>query len=194
MSEKSLKEIKELIGKHILALFDKNYYGFVQLFTAKIRAKLTNELFNEAVTLFQKVPLDMDAIDFEKTEFLTNEHAKLTMVNGRTFCNVIKEEGRWLVDDIYWNLKVVFPDNDQPQTLENQEIIETTNNNEEQTNEADNDKDKEGNNENNNENNNDNNDNAAENEENAQNPDITDDEPNNNNDDVNTNEINDEQE
>ena len=188
MSEKSLKEIKELIGKHILALFDKNYYGFVQLFTAKIRAKLTNELFNEAVTLFQKVPLDMDAIDFEKTEFLTNEHAKLTMVNGRTFCNVIKEEGRWLVDDIYWNLKVVFPDNDQPQTHENQEIIENTN----QTNEGDSNNDN--NNENNNNNNDNNNDYAAENEENAQSSDLTDNEQNNNDNVEKTNEIKDEME
>ena len=72
--------------------------------TPKIRDLLTNDVFESAINLFQRVPLDLDAIDKGNSKIVSDSEIKLKMVNGRTLCNLIKLEDSWFVDDIYWKL------------------------------------------------------------------------------------------
>lgn len=99
-----LEEAIRIIEQQIEAIKEKDFDRFSSLMTPKIRDLLNDDVFEQAISLFQRVPLDLDAIDKGNSKIVSDSEIKLKMVNGRTLCNLIKLEDSWLVDDIYWKL------------------------------------------------------------------------------------------
>jgi hypothetical protein len=65
--------------------------------------EIDRDMFQKAVILYHKVPLRIGAIDIANSVVLSDEEVLLKMVKtGRKFCRLIKMEGKWLADDIYW--------------------------------------------------------------------------------------------
>jgi len=107
MSEIWIDEAIKVIEKQIKALEDKDIDGFFKLFTPKVQEnELNYEKFEEALMLFEKNPLKIEAIDKNASEIVTDSEIILRLKNSnRKLCTVVKIDNQWLVNDIYWDLK-----------------------------------------------------------------------------------------
>lgn len=103
MSDFLINNAIKVIEEHILTIESEDYERFKTLFTPKIQMEIDRDMFQKAVILYHKVPLRIGAIDIANSVVLSDEEVLLKMVKtGRKFCRLIKMEGKWLADDIYW--------------------------------------------------------------------------------------------
>lgn len=106
MSEFLINNAIKVLEEHILTIESEDYEKFKTLFTPKIQMEIDRDLFQKAVILYHKIPLRIGAIDVANSVVLSEDEILLKMVKtGRKFCRLVKMEGKWLADDIYW-----FPD------------------------------------------------------------------------------------
>jgi hypothetical protein len=122
MSE--ISNAKNVFEKQIQALYTNDFESFLSLMTPRIQKELSLEMFQNAIELYKKVPIDGEAIDTEKSVFLYESeiipepHVKLVLVgSGRTLCHLIKIDEQWRIDDIYWgnrkNQETILEEEDQ---------------------------------------------------------------------------------
>jgi hypothetical protein len=103
MSEFLINNAIKIIEEHILTIEGEDYEKFRALFSPKIQMDIDKDVFQRAVILYNKVPLRIGAIDKESSVVLSEDEILLKLVKtGRKFCRLIKMEGKWLADDIYW--------------------------------------------------------------------------------------------
>jgi hypothetical protein len=103
MSEFLINNAIKVIEEHILTIEGENYEKFRALFSPKIQMEIDKDVFQKAVILYNKVPLRIGAIDTANSVVLSEDEILLKLVKtGRKFCRLIKMEGKWLADDIYW--------------------------------------------------------------------------------------------
>ena len=101
----------DVFDKQIQALYTNDFEKFLSFMTPRIQKELTIEIFQSAIALYKRTPIDIDAIDQEKSKLfnegesgeIPDKHVKLILIgSGRTLCNVVHMGGEWRIDDIYW--------------------------------------------------------------------------------------------
>ena len=113
----SVQKVVNVMGKHILAISNRDFQAFQKLFTEKVREQLNDDVFNQCISLFEKIPLDIEAIDVETSKFIDENTLELKLIKtGRTLCTLVRVGNEWLSDNIYWK---VDKKQDIPQIQEN---------------------------------------------------------------------------
>jgi hypothetical protein len=101
----SVQKVVNILGKHIIAISNNDFQAFQKLFTNKVKDQLNDDVFRKCIALFEKTPLDIEAIDVENSKFLDENTVDLKLIkSGRTLCKLIKVGNDWLADNIYWKI------------------------------------------------------------------------------------------
>ena len=106
-----IEEVIDVFEKQIQALYTNDFETFLSFMTPRIQKELTIDIFQNAIDLYKHTPIDVDAIDMDKSrlyregesEEIPDMHVKLILIgSGRVLCHVVYLGGLWLIDDIYW--------------------------------------------------------------------------------------------
>ncbi|TFG20121.1 MAG: hypothetical protein EU530_04255 [Promethearchaeota archaeon] len=121
-----IEAVIEVFEKQIQALYTNDFEKFLSFMTPRIQKELSLEIFQKAIDLYKRTPIDINAIDHNKSklynegesEEILDKHVKLVLVgSGRTLCHVVYLNGTWLIDDRYWRIT----DLDEEETSETDE-------------------------------------------------------------------------
>ena len=106
-----IEAVIDVFEKQIQALYTNDFEKFLSFMTPRIQKELTIDIFQKAIDLYKRSPIDINAINREnsklynegESEEIPDKHVKLVLVeSGRTLCHVVEIKGMWLIDDIYW--------------------------------------------------------------------------------------------
>ncbi len=108
-----IEAVIDVFEKQIQALYTNDFENFLSFMTPRIQKELSLDIFQKAIDLYKRTPIDINAIDHEKSklynegesEEIPDKHVKLVLVgSGRTLCHVVYINGSWLIDEIYWRI------------------------------------------------------------------------------------------
>lgn len=123
-----IETVIDVFEKQIQALYTNDFEKFLSFMSPRIKNELTIDIFQKAIYLFKRVPIDREAVDIYnsrlfndgESEEIPDKHVRLVLTgSGRTLCHVVNLNGIWLIDDIYWRIdeSTIHPDESDEDTV-----------------------------------------------------------------------------
>ncbi len=82
----------------------RDYIEFLSYLSLRIREKVDEQYFQDAIRQHSKHPLSREMIDINASKVIREDPltVKLMMKNGRTLVTLIKDGEKWVADNIFW--------------------------------------------------------------------------------------------